>query len=80
MKVVCCRQDEKLFKEDLMNIAKTSISSKILTQFKEKFATLAVDAVLRLKVGPFRSFCAEHCASCNDGLYRVAATWKPYKL
>ena len=38
------------FKEDLMNIARTTLSSKILTQHKEKFAKLAVDAVLRLKV------------------------------
>ena len=38
------------FKEDLMNIARTTLSSKILTQHKDKFAKLAVDAVLRLKV------------------------------
>ncbi|KAK3579969.1 hypothetical protein CHS0354_000846 [Potamilus streckersoni] len=37
------------FKEDLLNIARTTISSKILTQYKELFAKLAVDAVLRLK-------------------------------
>jgi len=41
--------DEAKFHEDLLNIAKTTISSKILTQYKEKFAKLAVDAVLRLK-------------------------------
>ena len=33
-----------------MNIARTTLSSKILTQHKEKFSKLAVDAVLRLKV------------------------------
>ena len=32
-----------------MNIAKTTLSSKILTQNRDKFAQLAVDAVLRLK-------------------------------
>ncbi|CAI0382262.1 unnamed protein product [Linum tenue] len=38
------------FKMDLMKIAKTTLSSKILSQDKEHFAKLAVDAVLRLKV------------------------------
>lgn len=33
-----------------MNIAMTTLSSKILSQDKEYFAGLAVDAVLRLKV------------------------------
>lgn len=37
------------FKEDLMNIARTTLSSKILHQHKDFFANLAVDAVLRLK-------------------------------
>lgn len=37
------------FKEDLTNIAKTTLSSKLLTQDKQHFADLAVDAVLRLK-------------------------------
>lgn len=32
-----------------MNIARTTLSSKILSQHKEHFSTLAVDAVLRLK-------------------------------
>jgi len=40
--------DEAKFHEDLMNIARTTISSKLLTQEKEQFAKLAVDAVLRL--------------------------------
>ena len=39
----------ELFKTDLLNIAKTTLSSKILTQDKEHFAALAVDAILRLK-------------------------------
>eukprot|EP00794_Sanderia_malayensis_P012792 gene12792-14103_t len=41
--------DSEKFKEDLMNIARTTLSSKILTQHKDKFSKLAVDAVLRLK-------------------------------
>lgn len=41
--------DVAKFREDLLNIAKTTISSKILTQYKEMFAELAVNAVLRLK-------------------------------
>ncbi|KAH8409259.1 hypothetical protein KR009_011387, partial [Drosophila setifemur] len=40
--------DEK-FKADLLNIARTTLSSKILHQHKDFFANLAVDAVLRLK-------------------------------
>ena len=43
------RNDVAKFREDLLNIAKTTISSKILTQYKEMFAELAVNAVLRLK-------------------------------
>lgn len=37
------------FREDLLNIARTTLSSKILSQHKEYFSKLAVDAVLRLK-------------------------------
>jgi len=37
------------FREDLLNIARTTLSSKILSQHKDFFANLAVDAVLRLK-------------------------------
>jgi len=44
--------DEKLFREDLLKIARTTLSSKLLTHEKEHFATLAVDAVLRLKGKP----------------------------
>jgi len=42
-------KDEEAFQKDLMNIARTTLSSKILNQHKEHFAKLAVDAVLRLK-------------------------------
>jgi len=41
--------NDAAFKEDLMNIARTTLSSKLLTYEKEHFAKLAVDAVLRLK-------------------------------
>uniref|UniRef100_A0A7S3PEH4 T-complex protein 1 subunit beta n=1 Tax=Aplanochytrium stocchinoi TaxID=215587 RepID=A0A7S3PEH4_9STRA len=40
--------DKEKFREDLLNIAKTTLSSKLLNKDKEKFANLAVDAVLRL--------------------------------
>lgn len=41
--------DQDKFKTDLINIAKTTLSSKLLTQDKQHFADLAVEAVLRLK-------------------------------
>lgn len=41
--------DPAAFREDLLAIARTTLSSKILSQDKEHFAQLAVDAVLRLK-------------------------------
>lgn len=41
--------DEVQFREDLMNIARTTLSSKLLNTEKDHFAKLAVDAVLRLK-------------------------------
>lgn len=37
------------FRADLMNIARTTLSSKVLSADKDYFAKLAVDAVLRLK-------------------------------
>ena len=43
---------EDVFREDLMNIARTTLSSKILSQHKDFFSKLAVDAVLRLKGSP----------------------------
>lgn len=42
-------KDEKKFRTDLFNIARTTLSSKVLSQDKNYFANLAVDAVLRLK-------------------------------
>jgi hypothetical protein len=41
--------DEALLRGHLTNVARTTLSSKILTGEKEHFAKLAVDAVLRLK-------------------------------
>jgi T-complex protein 1 subunit beta len=38
------------FKSDLMNIARTTLSSKILQGKKDYFAKLCVDAVLKLHV------------------------------
>lgn len=43
--------DPSKFRNDLYNIARTTLSSKVLSQDKGYFADLAVDAVLRLKVG-----------------------------
>ncbi|XP_015967635.1 T-complex protein 1 subunit beta [Arachis duranensis] len=48
-KVVDNKADADKFRSDLMNIAMTTLSSKILSQDKEHFASLAVDAVMRLK-------------------------------
>ncbi|KAJ7504567.1 TCP-1/cpn60 chaperonin family-domain-containing protein [Mycena galericulata] len=42
--------DPNVFRQDLFNIARTTLSSKVLSQDKDYFANLAVDAVLRLKV------------------------------
>lgn len=41
-------QDQEVFKKYLINIARTTLSSKLLVQQKETFAKIAVDAVLRL--------------------------------
>jgi len=42
-------EDEKKFREDLKNIALTTLSSKLLKSEREHFAELAVQSVLRLK-------------------------------
>jgi T-complex protein 1 subunit beta len=44
------RADPVKFRQDLVNIARTTLSSKVLSQDKAYFSNLAVDAVLRLKV------------------------------
>ncbi|KAH1225257.1 T-complex protein 1 subunit beta [Glycine max] len=48
-KVVDNKADSEKFRSDLLNIAMTTLSSKILSQDKDHFAKLAVDAVMRLK-------------------------------
>ena len=40
--------DKDAFRNDLLKIARTTLSSKVLSQDKDYFANLAVDAVLRL--------------------------------
>merc|ERR1719182_131281 len=42
-------KDAVKFREDLLKIAKTTLSSKLLKHEKDHYATLAVDAVLRLR-------------------------------
>jgi len=44
--------DKEQFRKDLINIAKTTLSSKLLTHEKEFFANIVVDAVLRFKEAP----------------------------
>jgi len=41
--------NKEMFRNDLMNIARTTLSSKIVYNDKDHFANLVVDAVLRLK-------------------------------
>uniref|UniRef100_A0A8C9ZBM0 T-complex protein 1 subunit beta n=1 Tax=Sander lucioperca TaxID=283035 RepID=A0A8C9ZBM0_SANLU len=41
--------DSARFQEDLLNIARTTLSSKLLTHHKDHFSQLAVAAVMRLK-------------------------------
>ncbi|XP_057179458.1 T-complex protein 1 subunit beta-like [Triplophysa rosa] len=41
--------DDAKFQVDLMNIARTTLSSKLVTHHKDHFANLAVEAVLRLR-------------------------------
>eukprot|EP00002_Diphylleia_rotans_P000302 TRINITY_DN1015_c0_g1_i2.p1 TRINITY_DN1015_c0_g1~~TRINITY_DN1015_c0_g1_i2.p1 ORF type:complete len:476 (-),score=130.34 TRINITY_DN1015_c0_g1_i2:971-2398(-) len=43
------RSNPEQFRLDLLNIARTTLSSKILTHHKDHFANMAVDAILRLK-------------------------------
>merc|ERR1712054_470316 len=45
-------KDPTAFREDLLKIARTTLSSKLLKHEKDHYAKLAVDAVLRLKGKP----------------------------
>lgn len=47
LNAACCAAVK--LREDLINIARTTLSSKILTQSKEQFSKMAVDAVMCLK-------------------------------
>ena len=42
-------KNKELFRKDLLNIAKTTLSSKVLAQARDHFSRIAVDAVLRLQ-------------------------------
>jgi T-complex protein 1 subunit beta len=44
--------DKEQFRKDLINISKTTLSSKLLTNEKEFFSNMVVDAVLRFKETP----------------------------
>lgn len=44
--------NKELFRKDLINIARTTLSSKLLTHEKDFFANLVVDSVLRFKETP----------------------------
>lgn len=41
--------DPDAFRNDLLNIARTTLSSKVLSQARDHFANISVDAVLRLR-------------------------------
>ena len=43
------QSDPEKFKADLFNIARTTLSSKLLTQHKDFFATICVNAILKIK-------------------------------
>ena len=45
-------KDAVKFRQDLLSVARTTLSSKLLSQEKEHFAQLAVEAILRLKDKP----------------------------
>lgn len=52
IKISMNNKDDKVqFRQDLVNIAMTTLSSKLLTHEKEFFANIVVDAVLRFKEG-----------------------------
>merc|ERR1712142_307628 len=44
--------DEEKFRDDLFNIARTTLSSKLLTQHKDFFANICVDAIMKIKSDP----------------------------
>lgn len=53
IKIAMNNKDDKVqFRSDLVNIAMTTLSSKLLTHEKEFFANMVVDSVLRFKESP----------------------------
>ena len=52
--------DEDKFREDLMNIARTTLSSRILTAHKDYFSKMAVDAVKEKALADYRAKLMEH--------------------
>lgn len=46
------QSDPEKFKADLFNIARTTLSSKLLTQHKDFFAKICVDAIVKIKEDP----------------------------
>ena len=56
--------DEEAFRKDLLNIARTTLSSKILTHDKNHFANLACDAVMRF--APRRDETSNETKTSND--------------
>lgn len=72
--VVVISASPEAFREDLLNIARTTLSSKVLSADKDYFANLAVTAVLRLKVhtyalGPERSSLSGSDRNLHAGLH-----------
>lgn len=65
---VLCSVNAEKFRSDLMKIAMTTLCSKILSQDKEHFAEMAVDAVFRLKVPSLPPF-ETHSAMCSCLLF-----------
>ena len=61
-----CSDEEEIFRNELVNLAKTCLSSKILNIHKDKFSKISVDAVLRLKC-PFNFLSAIHTITIPGG-------------
>jgi len=64
------KADAVKFRADLINIAKTTLSSKILTQDKGLFSELAVDAILRLTKGGHPNLDMIHIIKKTGGTLR----------
>lgn len=53
-------EKQETLRENLLNVARTTLSSKLLTHEKDQFANLAVDAILRLKGKPNLDYIQVH--------------------